>query len=326
MIQADAQAARDRPLVSVVIPTYNRAHLLPRAVESVLRQTYDAVEIVVIDDGSTDETPRLLETLAAAQDGRFRYLSQENAGCAAACNRGIELARGAYVGFVADDDEWTPKAAESLVSALRDAPEAGLAYSPAIEVFAEGIERINEPVAAGAPGSFAAAHFLDTNLRAGAFLFRRDVVDAVGYLDESLRYNEDSDFVQRIAIAYPAVYSLVPTVRVHHHDENKSSDRVAITRALLKSAHSVLSQYPDFAQSLGPRAESRLRELDAKHVEALVLAARYTEAADYARGKPLPLPPLIRLALRTRSIVPIRAEERWDQARRRLAHAFRSRR
>ena len=311
------------PLVSVVVPTYNRAHLLPRVLDSVLRQTYGRVEIVVVDDGSTDGTTSLLEGLAAEHGDRLRYLTQENAGTAAAINRGIEQARGELVAFIGSDDEWTPTAAETLVSALQEAPEAVLAYSPAVEVFAGGAEQVFEPVAAAAPESFATAHFLDTNLRSGAFLFRRDVVDEVGYLDESLRHNEDSDFVQRIAIGRPVTYSPVPAVRVHHHDENKSSDRVAITGALLASAHNVLSQNPGFARELGSRAEARVRELRAQHVEALVLEARYAEAAGYARRERVRMRPLIRLALSTRSLVPIRAQQRWEQARHRLLGALR---
>jgi glycosyltransferase involved in cell wall biosynthesis len=322
MTQADVPTPRHMPLVSVVVPTFNRAHLLPRVVESVLRQTYEAVEVVIVDDGSADGTPGLLEALAAEHGDRLRYVRQENAGCAAAINHGIEIARGELVAFIGSDDEWAPTAAETLVTALLGSPDAALVYSPAVEVFAGGTERVFEPVAAGVPESFATAHFMNTNLRSGAFLFRRDVVAEVGGLDESLRHNEDSDFVQRVAIVCSAAYSPVPTVRVHHHEENKSSDRVAITRALLQSARSVLSQYPDFALTLGSRADARIRDLEAEHVEALVLAARYAEAAEFARRKQVHMRPLIRLALLTNSLLPIRAARRWDRARRRLSWAL----
>lgn len=322
MIRTDAQTPRATPLVSVIIPTHNRAHLLPRAVESILRQTYGAVEVVVVDDGSTDETPSLLASLAAEHGDRLRHMRQENAGCAAACNRGIEMARGDFVAIVGSDDEWMPTAAETLVSTLLEAPDAALVYSPSVEVFAGGTEHVFEPVAANAPESFAIAHFLDTTLRSGAFLFRRDVVHKVGSVDASLRHAEDWDFVQRVAIIYPVRYSPVPTVRVYHHSENKSSDRVAMTESLLQTARNVLAQYPAFAQVLGSRADARIRELKAQRVEELVLAERYAEAAAYARRERIGMRLLIRLALLTNSLLPIRAERRWHWARRRVLHTL----
>jgi hypothetical protein len=118
-------------------------------------------------------------------------------------------------------------------------------------------------------------------------------------------------------------YSAIPTVRVHHHEENKSSDRVAITRALLRSARNVLSQYPDFAQALGSRADARIRDLNSEHVEALVLSARYAKAAEYARSEGVRVRPLIRCALLTNSLAPIRAKQRSDRVRRRLLATLR---
>jgi glycosyltransferase involved in cell wall biosynthesis len=317
-----SNSAAALPLVSVVVTTYNRARLLPRAVESVLRQTYEAVEIVIVDDGSTDETPALLESLAAEHGDRLRYVTQKNAGCAAATNRGIEIAHGELIAFVDSDDEWTPAAAETLVSALLAAPEAALAYSPAIEVFADGTEWLFEPVAANSPESFATAHFMNTNLRCGAFLVRRDALHEVGCFDEGLRHNEDSDLVQRIAIVHPVTYSPVPTLRVHHHGENKSRDRVAITAALIASSTAVLRDNPRFAERLGEAGQERLYQLKVDHVTALAHAARYRDAAEFARKERLRVPLPLRLALIGHSLLPLRLET----AGRRRVQSLRSRR
>lgn len=315
----------DMPLVSVVVPAYNRAHLLPRVVGSILGQSYDAVEAVVVDDGSSDETSSILERLAAEHGERLRWVTQENAGCAAASNHGVALARGELVAVVGDDDEWLPTAAETLVAALVAKPEAALVYAPAVEAFPSGTERVFEPVAAGDPDGFSTAHFMDTNLRSGAFLFRRAVVEEVGNFDESLRHNEDSDFVQRVAIAYPVAYSPVPAVRVHHHAENKSSDRVAITEALLQSARNVLAAQPEFAAKLGSQADERIRALQSELLESLVLAGRFEEAAELRREGVEANGP-VRFALLTRSLLPVRAEQRWRRARGRGASAMLRRR
>ena len=117
----------DTPKVSVIIPTYNRANLLPRAVRSVLSQTYLDYEIIVVDDCSTDSTP---EVVAAWKDERVRYISHSvNRRQSGALNTGIENARGEYVAFLDDDDEWLPIKLGNQIAALEaSGPNVGLVY------------------------------------------------------------------------------------------------------------------------------------------------------------------------------------------------------
>jgi len=122
----------DKPLISVVIPTFNRADLTGRAIESVLRQTYTAFEILVADDASTDDTGKVV---AAFQDPRIRYLkSKINAGASSARNRGIAAARGAFVAFLDSDDVWMPNKLELQVAAIRhcDNPDEAVCYTQLI--------------------------------------------------------------------------------------------------------------------------------------------------------------------------------------------------
>ena len=93
----------DIPLISVIIPTYNRANLIKRSAESVLNQTYTNLELIIVDDGSTDNTK---EVIASINDERVIYVKQENKGCCAARNNGINLARGKYIAFQDSDDVW----------------------------------------------------------------------------------------------------------------------------------------------------------------------------------------------------------------------------
>ena len=112
------------PLLSVIIPTYNRAALLPNAVSSAALQTQDPAQIVVVDDGSTDETPSVLARLQGVE-----WVSQANRGPSAARNGGMERARGGFIAFLDSDDAWDPEFLSTLVSLLRENQDVGFAFA-----------------------------------------------------------------------------------------------------------------------------------------------------------------------------------------------------
>jgi glycosyltransferase involved in cell wall biosynthesis len=319
-------ASNGTPFVSVVLPTFDRGRLIARALESVADQTYRNVEVVVVDDGSTDETREVVERFARERVIPVAYFWQENRGCAAARNQGLRHARGQLLAFLDSDDAWLAKALESLVTALIGS-QADFAYSPAIEVLPDGSERVNYPVAAGRPRSFAIEHFKHTNVRNGAVLLCKHVLARVHGFDERLTHNEDSDFIQRVAVHYRATYCDEPTVKHYHHGENKSHNRVAICGALIKSAERVLEENPAFRRQLGEAADQRLRELKAKHVEALLVAGRFLEAGNVVAVSSERLPWVVQLAARTRSTMPMKARDRLRGLRRlvkrRLRHGLR---
>jgi len=117
--EAEAECAERKRLVSVVIPTCNRARLLVRALQSVIAQTYPDLEIIVVDDASSDDTAEVVQRLG---DGRIRYLRHDiRRGGSAARNTGIRAAKGAYIAFLDDDDEWLANKVETQLNALGDA-------------------------------------------------------------------------------------------------------------------------------------------------------------------------------------------------------------
>ena len=124
-------------LVSVVVPTFNRAYCLPRTVGSALAQTYRELEVIVVDDGSTDETHEQVRRLAA-RDSRVRYFYQENRGVSAARNRGMGEARGRYVAFLDSDDFWKPWKLQVQVSCMRHRPDVSMVWTDMEAVNAEG--------------------------------------------------------------------------------------------------------------------------------------------------------------------------------------------
>ncbi|MCH8148182.1 MAG: glycosyltransferase family 2 protein [Planctomycetes bacterium] len=116
------------PTVSIVLPTYNRAHLLSRAIDSIIAQTMKDWEIVLVDDGSIDETPDLAQDYERRLGERFVHVSQSNAGPGAARNHGIDRCRGRFVTFLDSDDEFLPTKLARQVELLERASELGLVY------------------------------------------------------------------------------------------------------------------------------------------------------------------------------------------------------
>src|SRR5262245_58104056 len=115
-------------LVSIVVPTYNRAHSLQRTIDSALAQTYTALEEIVIDDGSKDATAELIRR-SYAHDERVRYFYQDNRGVSAARNRGMSLARGTYIALLDSDDLWKPWKLQVQVACMERAPEVGMVWT-----------------------------------------------------------------------------------------------------------------------------------------------------------------------------------------------------
>jgi len=118
-----------RPHVSVIIPTYNRAALLDRALESVIQQTYRDWEIVLVDDGSTDDTPSVVAPYARSLGDRLKYVRQPNCGASAARNHGIDIARGRFIAFLDSDDAFAPTKLARQLELFGRRPELGLVFS-----------------------------------------------------------------------------------------------------------------------------------------------------------------------------------------------------
>lgn len=189
-------AAVERPTVSVIVPTYQRAHLVVDAIESILDQTFTDLEVLVIDDGSTDATDEAVRSIG---DPRVRYVRQfPNAGVAAARNRGLRESRGRYLAFLDSDDTWFPdKLARQLeLFACADA-RVGLVYGGVAEPTNEGWQN-TRPMAHGD----VYPDMLVRNVIHGGgsnVVIPREVVARVGFFDESLPAIEDYDYWLRVA-------------------------------------------------------------------------------------------------------------------------------
>ncbi len=130
----------DRPIISVVIPTYNRAAFICRAVDSALGQTYAPLEVVVVDDGSKDDTREVLRKYG----DRIRYVAKENGGVSSARNVGVREATGEYIAFLDSDDTWVPEKLAVQMDIFRAHPDYGMVLSECAQVTAEGKSSIAE--------------------------------------------------------------------------------------------------------------------------------------------------------------------------------------
>jgi glycosyltransferase involved in cell wall biosynthesis len=218
------------PLVSVVIPSYNRLHCLPRAIASVVGQSHQPLEIIIVDDGSTDGTAGWAATFDCPVPFRFVPL-ERNMGAAAARNRGIELATGTYVAFLDSDDVWHPqKIARQLAALEENGPRYGAAYT--------GIQSLTE---AGEPcGVSRATEAGDVRLAlmnhnvvgsTSCALVRRDLLQAVGGFVPSLKSCQDWELWVRLAALtrFACVPELLTTLYIAADGRITSSGRNRLT-------------------------------------------------------------------------------------------------
>jgi GT2 family glycosyltransferase len=190
------------PLISILIPVYNQAQFLPAALDSLIAQTYPHWEALAADDGSTDDTPRILAQAAAA-DARIRVYRRDNGGCAAALNTALRQARGRWIGWLSSDDLFEPDKLEIHLQAMRDHPRIGFFHSHFHYLFDDTGEKTDpdtwRPIP---PPRFQVSRFFEGNyVHGNSVLIRKDILDRAGFFDETLRYGQDFDMWLRISVA-----------------------------------------------------------------------------------------------------------------------------
>jgi glycosyltransferase involved in cell wall biosynthesis len=211
------------PLVSVVIPSYNRASLVGDAIDSALAQTHRNTEIIVVDDGSTDDTDKIMERYAA--NPRVRYLKHPtNRGIPAARNTGIRHARGEYIALLDSDDMWLPNKLETQLQVFRQdvAKEVAAVWSDAYVVDVSGNTRTS---GVRVPREVDLIQLFRHNfIIAQTTMMRRACVDRVGLFDEDLRGgSDDYDMWLRLARHFKLRYVRTPLATIRLHGGNYSS-------------------------------------------------------------------------------------------------------
>lgn len=218
------------PVVSVIIPTRNRASSLARAIDSVRRQTFVHWELIIVDDDSTDSTPELLADVAAA-DSRIRFERHAmRAGAAAARNRGAKCARGSCLAFLDDDAEWLPEMLERQVRVLESMADAGLVYCQLMVQREDG--RIDVIGAGSAASPKPRRALLQGNtIDTSCVILRRPLFLEAGGFDESLPRLQDWDLWLRLAALTRFCYLPEPLVRGYFTPGSISTDADALVSA-----------------------------------------------------------------------------------------------
>jgi len=209
------------PAVSVIIPTHNRARLLCRAVESVLRQTFGELECILVDDASTDETPEAIRRLESA-DSRVRSLrNKETRYGPASRNAGVRATKGELIAFLDDDDEWLPAKLEKQVALFQSLPaDYGCVYCWADWVNARTgrVTRRHRPVLRG--DVYAQTMIRNAIGCTPSLLIRRGAFEATGGWNESLRIRQDDCFVVRLCRLCQVDFVPESLVRVYYNHGN----------------------------------------------------------------------------------------------------------
>ena len=221
------------PTVSVIIPTYNRAHLVGRAIQSVLNQTYHDFELIIVDDGSTDNTEDIIKKFQE-QDKRVKYIRHEkNRGGSAARNTGIKNAKGEYIAFQDSDDEWLPKKLKNQMEVFKDAPlEVGVVYT--------GFLRIENGKKNYIPSSWVIKKEGNINkeLLKGNFVTTQSIVarekcfEKVGMFDENLPRLQDWELVIRLSKYYNFKCIDEPLLVSYYTSDSISANNDALIKAI----------------------------------------------------------------------------------------------
>ncbi|MGC9261053.1 MAG: glycosyltransferase family 2 protein, partial [Phycisphaerae bacterium] len=217
------------PNVSIIIPVFNRAALLAETLESVIAQTHRDWECVVVDDGSTESLDFVRRV-----DDRVRLIRQASTGVSVARNRGIVNSAGELVAFIDSDDLWLPHQLESLVSALKGNPQAGMCYSTHGVILPSG-ERVM-----GRPEVRPRLTYADMLTRGvpltSTLMVRRSCLGLVGIFDPTMPISEDTDLLLRIAYQFPVAYTPECGVLYRIHSGNSSRNFRNVYRTLMNLA------------------------------------------------------------------------------------------
>ncbi len=227
----------NHPDITVVIPLYNKEKYVERAVRSVLRQSHQGFELIIVNDGSTDQSLQVVERFS---DYRIRIISQDNQGVSAARNKGIQEAASDLIAFLDADDEYLPKMLETLLRLRRNYPEAG-AYTTAYLNSENGQLRTRSVIGIPIPPwegimpnyFYSRLNSIDAPNNSSSTAICRHIFDEVGYFPVGESHGEDVDMFCRVAMRYPYALSTEECSICYRDIENSASKQWHVSVAYI---------------------------------------------------------------------------------------------
>jgi hypothetical protein len=266
------------PKVSVIIPTYNRADFIEEAVESALCQTYKDFEIIIVDDGSTDNTKDVLQKF----HNKIRYVYKNNGGVASARNSGIKHAHGEYIAFLDSDDLWLPERLKIGVQALDFDKNIGLFFSDCHRVFnGKRVSKTYFDAYKPYSGFVFKQLYMQDFIPTSTVLVRKDCLRLLGMFDGNLPSCEDYDLWLRISTCFKINYTKMPLAIYKTHSKSISCKNFfgpALRKVLVKTKINYKNQIKEFSRA----AKRRISMVSCSRGWHLKKSGNYDEAINEA--------------------------------------------
>lgn len=243
----------NKPLVTVIVPAYNHELYIEECLKSVINQTYPHLQVIVINDGSKDNTGYIIEKFIGVQGRPIEYLTKNNEGLCKTLNLGIELANGKYIAFIASDDMWLPSRIEEQVLFLEQNNNIGLVFSdayfmrydnPTTIKYSDYKPRIKKHFLNSIQNrNIYEALLVENIILSLTVLIRKECFEKVGFFDISLKY-EDYDMWLRVCRQYPIAFIDKPLAYYRTHDSNLSNNTKIMLIGALQAIFKQYKQHP----------------------------------------------------------------------------------
>ena len=246
------------PKVSIIIPSYNRAEMLVECLESVFIQTFTDYEVIVVDDGSTDNTEDVLKPYRE----RITYIKHENKGNAAARNSGLDVAKGELIAFLDSDDLWLPHKLMKEVEYLDQHPDVDMVcangtFFGSLKFAGKKVVPDKRAIPLEKDGVTLKAIFTRSSLRPSAMVLRKHVIEGTKGFDPDFKVCVDLDFAFRVLMKYKVIFINEPFFKMRKHDDHVSGDSERRTLFNIKAIEKLLREYPEARTLIGEKLINR---------------------------------------------------------------------
>jgi len=252
--------------VSVIIPTYNRADLLPRAINSVLNQIFQNFELIIVDDGSTDNTRQVVEEFQK-KDKRIKYIWQENSGAPAKPrNTGIKNSQGEYIAFLDHDDEWLPQKLEKQLEIFEKNHQNNLGFVGCNNfiIKEDKIQEYKTPKYKNILPEILEKCFIRS---CSGVIIKKSVLNKVGFFDENLKTGDDWDmWIRTIINGYSFDFVDKPLFKYYIHSENISAPKNI--KKVIADENYILEKYKKYYEQNPKFYSNRLRYTGTRYILA----------------------------------------------------------